>query len=193
MREPLPLNPPDETFAPRLEQWPKADLKPHGLNWRTHPEAQRRVIAHSIKRLGIVKPFVVNRRTGRMIDGHARYDQLPDGVTVPVWVVDLLPPKEAAALLFLDRVAKWAKTDGDRFRVVCERIPTDWLREAAEIGTLFDRMQRDLAQELNAERTGAAQQLWAYIECPDEQTQHDLYDKLRAQGRDVRVHTPLNS
>ena len=41
-------------------------------NWRTHPKAQREALAGVLDEVGYVATVLVNRRTGRLVDGHLR-------------------------------------------------------------------------------------------------------------------------
>ena len=41
-------------------------------NWRIHPKAQQQALAGSLDVVGWVAPVLVNRRTGYVVDGHAR-------------------------------------------------------------------------------------------------------------------------
>ena len=41
-------------------------------NWRIHPKAQQDAIAGALDQVGWVQQVLVNRRTGFVVDGHAR-------------------------------------------------------------------------------------------------------------------------
>jgi hypothetical protein len=45
-----------------------ADLQ----NWRTHPKAQQDALAGVLDQVGWVQQVLVNRRSGFVVDGHAR-------------------------------------------------------------------------------------------------------------------------
>ncbi len=47
-------------------------LVAHPENWRAHPRNQRRAMAGVLDRVGWVQDVIVNRRTGRILDGHLR-------------------------------------------------------------------------------------------------------------------------
>ncbi len=47
-------------------------LVAHPENWRAHPRNQRRAMAGVLDHVGWVQDVIVNRRTGRILDGHLR-------------------------------------------------------------------------------------------------------------------------
>lgn len=49
-----------------------AELVPHPQNWRKHPQEQGAVLTQTLDGVGWVQRVIVNRRTGRMLDGHLR-------------------------------------------------------------------------------------------------------------------------
>lgn len=91
-------------------------LMANPFNHRTHPTAQREVVAASIAEIGFVKSVLVNRRTGRIVDGHERVMQalgVGDDCMVDVEYVDLSEEDERKALLVLDASSELAKVDAD--------------------------------------------------------------------------------
>ena len=44
-------------------------------NWRTHPAAQRKALRGSLDTVGWVQQVIVNKRTGNVVDGHARIEE----------------------------------------------------------------------------------------------------------------------
>ena len=51
------------------------DLIAHPLNPKIHTELQREAIGAALGRIGWVLPIIVNRTTGRIIDGHGRVEE----------------------------------------------------------------------------------------------------------------------
>ena len=49
-----------------------ARLVPNELNWRRHPAGQRKALTEVMDRVGWVQDIIVNRRSGRLVDGHLR-------------------------------------------------------------------------------------------------------------------------
>lgn len=109
------------------------ELEPHVLNWRRHPEDQRRALLAALGEVGWVQPVLVNRRTGRLIDGHLRVVlALDEGESVvPVTEVDLDEGEERLALATLDAISRMAVTDDGALVALLAQIDTedDDLRE----------------------------------------------------------------
>lgn len=94
---------------------PPGDLIAHPENWRRHPRAQRRALRASLGGVGWVQSVVVNRLTGRLVDGHARVEEaLARGEpTVPVTFVELTEAEERLVLATLDPIGAAAVADPD--------------------------------------------------------------------------------
>lgn len=70
-------------------------------NPRIHPAKQLDALEGSLSELGWYDVILVNKRTGYLIDGHARVEQalsLNETMKVPVLYVDLTPEEEALAI-----------------------------------------------------------------------------------------------
>lgn len=70
---------------------PPAELVPNPRNWRTHPPEQQRALAGALTEVGWVGEVLVNRTTGRVVDGHLRIDLALERhePAVPVTYVEL--------------------------------------------------------------------------------------------------------
>lgn len=90
-------------------------LLPHPKNWRKHPKKQNSLLAGAIEDIGFIRSVTVNRRTGRMLDGHLRVELAREaGVKkIRVEYVDLTPEEEAKALLTLDPISGLATANDD--------------------------------------------------------------------------------
>lgn len=100
------------------------DLEAHVLNWRRHPLAQRRALEAVLSEIGWVQSVVVNKRTGRLIDGHLRVAAAIDkGVdAIPVTYVDLDEDEERKALATFDSIAAGATTDDEALHALLASI-----------------------------------------------------------------------
>ena len=87
-------------------------------NWRIHPKAQQDALAGALDAVGWVQQVLVNRRTGFVVDGHARVAlALSRGEpTVPVLYVDLAPEEEALVLATLDPIGAMAGRDDEKLK-----------------------------------------------------------------------------
>ena len=121
-------------------------LLAHPLNHRVHPIKQRQVVAASISELGFVKSILVNKTTGRIIDGHERAMQAlacGDGTMVDVEYVELSEEEERKALLILDASSELAAVDGEALQLLIDGMQMadnalqgllDDMAKAAKIG-----------------------------------------------------------
>lgn len=92
-----------------------AEITPHDLNWRRHPAQQRAALAGVLDEVGWVQDVIVNRTTGRLVDGHLRVAvALERGEpSVPVVYVELSDDEERLVLATLDPLGALAETDTD--------------------------------------------------------------------------------
>ena len=105
-----------------------AELTPHPNNWRLHGDRQRESVDAALSNIGTIAPITVNRRTGRVIDGHLRLElALEHGEpAVPVSYVDLNEADEAAALATFDTLARLAHEDEAQLGATIELANLDW-------------------------------------------------------------------
>ena len=96
-------------------------------NWRIHPREQQQALAGSLDVVGWVAQVMVNRRTGYVVDGHARVALAisRNEPTVPVLYVDLSPEEEALVLASLDPISAMAATDDAQLQALLAGIETD--------------------------------------------------------------------
>jgi DNA modification methylase len=90
-----------------------AQLVPNERNWRRHPVGQQKALAGALAEVGWVQQVVVNKTTGRLVDGHLRVELAlaRDEATVPVTYVELSEDEERIVLATLDPLAAMADTD----------------------------------------------------------------------------------
>jgi DNA modification methylase len=83
-------------------------------NWRIHPKAQQDALAGVLAEVGWVQDVIVNKRTGFVVDGHARVAlAISAGERVPVVYVDLSEQEESLILTTLDPLSAMAAADED--------------------------------------------------------------------------------
>lgn len=109
------------------EEVPPDQLLSHPDNWRIHPKFQQEALRGVINDIGFIKSVTVNKRTGRVVDGHLRVtlalrDQIP---LIPVEYVDLSEEEEAEALLTIDPIAALAASDKENLDHLLRRVNTD--------------------------------------------------------------------
>lgn len=102
------------------------ELKAHRLNFRTHPESQMKALRGSMDDLGWMRDVLVSKRTGIIVDGHARVEEARRRkVMVPVCYLDLSPEEENKALALLDPISEMAGRDDRLFMELLDTISTD--------------------------------------------------------------------
>lgn len=97
------------------------------LNWRMHSDMQKRAMTDQLKEIGWLSSIIVNKRTGRIVDGHmrvelAKRDREP---TVPVCFVDLSEEEERLALATYDPLGDLATKNEQAQRQLSETISTN--------------------------------------------------------------------
>lgn len=102
-------------------------LLAHPENWRIHTSFQREALERILDRVGFVRPILVNRTTGRVVDGHLRVEIAlkRDEETIPVDYVDLTEEEEALVLATHDPIASYARPFKDNVARVLERVRSD--------------------------------------------------------------------
>lgn len=106
----------DQTF-PNLIQEPNVqvrldDLAEHPRNWRRH-SAEQKAAARAALEEGTAANILVNRRTGRIINGHLRYELARDlgHSTVSVDYIDVDEDLEERLLVRIDSLPLMADVD----------------------------------------------------------------------------------
>jgi hypothetical protein len=97
---------------------PPDQLVANQHNWRLHPQHQAEAVKEAMTRVGWIRPVIVNRRSGQLVDGHLRVALALDRgeATVPVDYVDLSEDQERVALVTLDPTSAQAGTDEGQLR-----------------------------------------------------------------------------
>jgi len=107
-------------------------------NWRIHPKAQQDALAGALDQVGWVQQVLVNRRSGFVVDGHARVALAISRrePTVPVLYVDLSPDEEALVLATLDPIGAMATADDAKLAELLAAIAGDDAGLLALLGDL---------------------------------------------------------
>ncbi len=93
-------------------------------NWRSHSAEQKEALTGLLEEVGWVAQVLINKRTGRLIDGHLRVDLAKQRKeeTIPVTYVDLSPKEEEIVLASLDPLGDLATADGRKHRALIASI-----------------------------------------------------------------------
>lgn len=101
-----------------------ADLVANPMNWREHPEDQRRAIESVLDSIGWVDSVkVVKMPDGRflIVDGHLRADVSGDA-EIPVTVLDLTPEEVDVVLATFDPLGAMAVSNKTMLAAVAKRV-----------------------------------------------------------------------
>jgi hypothetical protein len=129
------------------KQVPVNQLLANPLNARQHPPRQREALRGSLATLGWVAPVIVNTRTGYMLDGHARAEELltrDENALIPVIEVDLSEDEERLFLASYDWITSLATYDRASLDALLQEVNTDngnlqtMLAEMASSQGLYD-------------------------------------------------------
>lgn len=110
----------------RLARVRASALLPDDGNWRTHDADQRRAIRAALREVGIAGALIARETPEglRLIDGHARVDELGDA-EVPVLVLDVDEREAKALAATLDPIAEMAESDHGVLRELTEGLAFD--------------------------------------------------------------------
>lgn len=92
-------------------------------NWKLHPRAQMEGLLGAITEVGFVRSVTVNRRTGNLVDGHARVllADRENQLLIPVEYVDLDPEEELKVLLTIDPLGALADAQEAKLQELLQR------------------------------------------------------------------------
>lgn len=122
-------------------------------NWRTHPEEQRTALRDVLAKVGIVQNVIVNRRSGKMVDGHLRAAlAVSEGQpTVPVTYIDISQAEENLILASLDPLTGMAEQNSEKLDELLAEINASGLGElGAGLDDLLRTLDHDCQQEIAA-------------------------------------------
>lgn len=115
-------------------------LRENPANWRTHPDFQHQALTAVLERVGWVQTVIVNKRTGRLVDGHLRVhlSAKKGERRVPVTYVDLTEEEEALVLATLDPIAGLALPDKTKIGDLLASLETD----SEDLEALFNDLRK---------------------------------------------------
>src|SRR5262249_14410701 len=113
-------------------------LLAHPKNWRSHGAAQASAVEGLLEEVGWVNNVIVNRRSGRLIDGHLRVElaKRRKEEKIPVVYVDLSDKEEELVLATLDPLGDLAGIDKARLETLLKELDPKSLELAAMIQNL---------------------------------------------------------
>jgi len=169
-----------------------ADIKPHPLNWRTHPDGQRAAVMALVEEVGIARSGLAydDPEWGlTMIDGHGRREWMPDE-ELEVEILDVTRDETQKLLLRMNPLAALAGQD---------EAALEQLREAtAADSPILTQLWQSLSTEAGAAQAltdGAddreqetAEQFLVLITCKNEKHQEQVLAECQKRGWKCKPH-----
>lgn len=165
------------------------DLKPHPLNWRTHPKEQADALRGMLAEVGFAgTPLtqLLPDGTLRLIDGHLRSETTPD-LMVDVAVTDLNDEEAKKLLATFDPLGAMAEANTEHLDELLQGVAT----ESAAVQAMLDALARDnglKAPDDADDSNGLAipEKYMVLVECEDEPHQAELLERFTAEGLTCR-------
>ncbi|RLT19736.1 MAG: hypothetical protein DWI28_02290 [Planctomycetota bacterium] len=145
-----------------LRRIPACDLKPHPLNWRTHPAAQTSALRDVLTEIGFAGAELAFPADGQgpagnfddlmLIDGHARKDLAGQSV-IPVLVTDLTAAEALKLLATYDPLGAMATADAAKLDELLRSVEftseavAAMLAELAEESGVLDGMAGEVVED----------------------------------------------
>ncbi len=160
------------------------DLKSAPYNPRKISAAALKGLKASLKRFGLVQPIVYNSRTGHVVGGHQRVLALRESgeTQADVLVVDLAEKDERALNVTLNnpKIAGDFTDDLDAMLLELQEQDSQMMHEL-RLDALLPPVDDESAALAYATRFELV------VTVADENQQRELYERLKAEGRQVRV------
>lgn len=168
----------------RLEWRSPAELEEHPSNWRTHGEAQLKSLEEAIAEVGWAGAVLLNERTSKILDGHARKKvAIESGVKqVPVLIGKWTEEQEKLILSTFDPIGAEAGIDRTRLDALLGQVQT----AKPGIQGLLDKLRQKKSAgrqvTFTAKSPEIKEQFNIVIECETEAEQAELLERLTAEG-----------
>ena len=162
-----------------------ASLIVHPLNFRRHPATQISALKGSMRELGWLKGVIVNRTTGRIVDGHARCEEaIKQNISVPVDWVELDENEERLALAVLDPITELAERELPKLAELVDQITAS----DSDLQKLLNSMiGSGNTTSGSSDQSGSIDSKFQIlINCSNENVQADLLFKLTEEGYECR-------
>jgi hypothetical protein len=160
------------------------DLKPHPLNWRMHPERQKKAMKAMLKDVGFARSVTAyedpETKELILIDGHLRTELDPEAEVV-VEVLDVTPDEAKKLLLTMDPLSMLASTDQGKRDALFQSIEQA-NKEAEKV--LKSLMPSNSLAHLEPDTT---RRYHVLVTCTDEKHQLQLLKQFQALGMECKA------
>lgn len=191
--------PPPPSWRNRIVGSGEADPKtllPNEKNWRGHPKAQAAALDAALDEVGWVQQVIVNRTTGKLVDGHLRVERaIARGErSVPFLEIELTPEEELLILATLDPIGAMATANKEVLAGLISEVATgqaalqQLIADVAEkAGAILDSHPAPGDDPAPDPPGSYESQYGVIVLCEDDGEQERVYDELMAQGYHCRV------
>src|SRR5947209_9665377 len=162
------------------------DLVPHELNFRLHPDVQRKALAALYAEVGFARSLLAYELPDgrlKLIDGHLRRDLDPD-MEVDVEVLDVNDDETRALLLSIDPLAALAQTQEQLRDRLMELTPAD----SDELRAAWQAAAEGVLAEPKPPRSfdSIPEQFLLLVTCRNEKQQVELLERFKHEGLDCK-------
>jgi hypothetical protein len=165
------------------------DLVPHELNFRLHPDVQRKALRALYAEVGFARSLLAYELPDgrlKLLDGHLRRDLDPD-LEVDVEVLDVNEDEARALLLSIDPLAALAQTQEQLRDRLLELTPTP----NADLQAAWEAAVNPELAALTAAPPPGLQDIpeqWlVLVTCRDEKQQVELLERFRREGLECKA------
>lgn len=143
-------------------------LIPNPLNWRIHPEEQQKHLETVMDTVGWVQRVIVNKQTGRVVDGHLRVALAVsrNETSVPVDYIDVSEEEERLILASFDWLTMLATPNTENMAALLNEI---------DMGDEIDGLLESITNEFELDLAGVTFKEYdesiadevTMVECPE--------------------------
>ena len=165
------------------------ELVPHELNWRLHPDVQKKALQALYRHVGFARSLLAYELPDgrlKLIDGHLRRDLDPN-LEVEVEVLDVSEDEARALLLSIDPLAELAEMQEPlhaRLLEVAPPVPEEvqaaWRAEAEAALAAVEQEAKEGVETV-------PEQYLVLVTCRDEAHQVELLEQFRRDGLNCRA------
>jgi hypothetical protein len=165
------------------------DLVPHELNFRLHPDVQRKALQALYAEVGFARSLLAYELPDgrlKLLDGHLRRDLDPD-MEVDVEVLDVNDDEARALLLSIDPLAALAQTQEQLRDRLLELTPVSDADLQAAWEAAANPALAGLTADVRPGIVDVPEQWLVLVTCRDEKQQVELLERFRSQGVECRA------
>ncbi len=119
-------------------------IKANESNWKRHPPKQREKMLVMLNTIGWVQDVIINKTSGKMVDGHLRVDLAIQAgeATVPVKYVELTEDQEISILTMMDTITSMAVVDFEKYTALVIKTEAEEETPLKQLMKKFSRANR---------------------------------------------------